>query len=171
MGPPRDIWLLPTDGTREPVVFLETPSDETPAMFSPDGRWIAYVSDESGRREVYVRPFPGPGERTQISVNGASEPMWARNGRELFYREGNRLMTVTVEAGSTFVASAPQALFEGRFVQVDFGLGASTANYDVSQDGRRFLMVRRKNPVTPTVVHVVVNWLEGLNGRDSGRNQ
>lgn len=158
----RDIFLLPTAGTREPTAFLETPADEAAAAFSPGGRWIAYVSNETGREEVYVRPFPGPGAPATISTDGGVEPRWARNGRELFYRSGNRMMAVRIGDGSGFVASAPTPLFEGRFEMK--GYGGSLANYDVSSDGR-FVMVRRKNPVTPTVIHIVFNWPRALENR------
>jgi Tol biopolymer transport system component len=154
-GTSRDIFLLPTAGTRQPTTFLGTAADEAGATFSPDGRWIAYVSDETGREEVYVRPFPGPGAPSTISTEGGVEPRWARSGRELFYRSGNKMMAVNIGDGSGFVASAPTTLFEGRFEMK--GYGGSSANYDVSPDGR-FVMIRRKNPVIPTVVHVVFNW-------------
>lgn len=156
-----DIYVLPTSGPSEPRPFLQTPANETAAMFSPDGRWIAYVSDDSGQDEVYVRPFPGPGERIEISTDSGVEPLWSRDGRELFYREGNKLMLVKLATSSTLAASAPQVLFEGRF-EKEPQWGASTANYDVTSDGRHFVMVRRKNPLTPTVIQVVLNWPEAL---------
>jgi Tol biopolymer transport system component len=162
-GASGDIYLLPVDGEREPVAFLTTPATELAGMFSPNGQWIAYVSDESGRYEVYMRPFPGPGSRIQVSTNGGIEPNWSRDGRELFYREGNRMMSVSLREGSAIDLSAPEALFEGRF---EYNLaGARTSNYDVSLDGSRFVMVRRKNPVTPTVIQVVFNWSEQLNSQ------
>jgi len=160
-GASEDIYLLPVGDEREPVAFLTTPASEFAGMFSPNGQWIAYVSDESGRYEVYMRPFPGPGSRIQISTKGGVEPLWSRDGRELFYREGNRMMSVSLSVGSALEVSAPETLFEGRF---EYALsGGRTANYDVSLDGSRFVMVRRKNPVTPTVIQVVFNWSEQLN--------
>ncbi len=165
-GSPDHIDLLPTSGAREPIAFSTTPASETAAMFSPDGRWLAYMSDDSGRDEIYVRPFPGPGERIQMSTEGGVEPLWARDGHELFYREGNKMMVVRVTAGASLAASAPKPLFEGRFQKTQ--RGASVANYDVSPDGRRFVMVRRKNLATPTAIDVVFNWPEALQARALG---
>jgi eukaryotic-like serine/threonine-protein kinase len=160
----RDVLLFPArGGSRQPIAFADSPANEYAAMFSPDGRWIAYVSDQSNRPEVYVAPFPGPGQRIQISVAGGTEPVWARNGRELFYREGNKLMAVSFPGGSIDAATAPRALFEARFEGTN-NMGAETANYDVSPDGRRFVMARRKNLVAPRVIHVVLNWREALIG-------
>jgi Tol biopolymer transport system component len=151
--------LLSTTGARQPTVYLETPADESGATFSPDGRWIAYVSDETGRHEVYVRPSPGPGAPITISVGGGIEPRWSRNGRELFYRNGNRMMAVTIGGDAALVASAPATLFEGRYETKDFG--GSSANYDLAPDGR-FVMIRRKNPLTPTTIDIVFNWPRAL---------
>ncbi len=159
-GTGADILLLPTSAPHEPRALIETPAGERAAMFSPDGRWIAYVSDLSGQDEVYVTPFLGPGESTRISTAGGVEPVWARNGQELFYREGDRLMVVRAGAGSWASPGTPEALFEARFAKTQWGAGS--ANYDVSPDGRRFLMVRRKHPVAPTFIHVVLNWPEAL---------
>jgi Tol biopolymer transport system component len=89
----RDIWILSVKD-RKSALFLSTPATEGAARFSPDGRWIAYVSDESGRPEIYVQPYPGPGGKWQISADGGIEPVWNANGRELFYRSGNRMMAV-----------------------------------------------------------------------------
>ena len=86
----RDIWFLPLEGDRKPTPFFLTPFDESAAKFSPDGRWIAYASNESGRREIYVQPYPGPGGKWQVSATGGDEPVWARNGRELFFATGVR---------------------------------------------------------------------------------
>lgn len=155
----HDLYRLNME-TRQAEALLETPFFETAARLSPDGHWVAYVSDRSGRREIYVQPFPGPGDPIKISPNSGEEPVWARDGRELFYREGNKLMVVALGAGSTLDPSRPEPLFEGRFVKIEIGGG--NANYDVSPDGRRFIMVRQKNPVTPTVIHVVFNWPEAL---------
>ena len=92
-----DVWMLPVGSDGKPQAFLRTPYDERHPMFSPDGRWLAYTSNESGRDEVYVLSYPGPGGKRQISNQGGSQPLWARDGRELFYRNGNRFMAVSVE--------------------------------------------------------------------------
>jgi serine/threonine-protein kinase len=162
-GVRSDIWLRNMNDGSD-VAFLETDAAEHAAMFSPDGNWIAYVSDDSGRQEVYVKGFPDTGGRTSISTQGGIEPVWARSGRELFYRQGDRLMVVDLSAGPDRPAT-PEVLFEGRFRKSDWG--AQSANYDVSLDGTRFVMVRDKSPVLPTVIQVVFNWPEALWGTGS----
>jgi eukaryotic-like serine/threonine-protein kinase len=157
----RDLWLLPRDGDRTPRLLLGTPHDERVAMFSPDGKWLAYLSDESGREEVYVQAFPSSGGRWQVSTDGGSEPVWARSGRELFYRSGNTLMSVDIEAKPTFSAGVPKRLFESRFVS-----NVGRANYDVSVDGKQFLMVEAIGSDTRTTqVNVVQEWFEELKRR------
>ena len=127
-------------------------------MFSPDGKWIAYESSESGNEEVYVRARVGSGAKWQVSIEGGNEPMWRGDGRELFYRNGNRLMSVKVGADALFTASKPEVLFSG-----EFEAGAtvpSWTNYDVSPDGNRFLMVRPapENSGETNTLHVVTGW-------------
>lgn len=107
----HDLWVLPLEGERRPKPFLITRFAETGAVFSPDGRYLAYHSDESGRMDVYVRPYPGPGPRWIISPAGGQDPVWRRNGRELLYRtgtKGDRMMSVAVDARSTFDARPPR---------------------------------------------------------------
>ncbi|MFN2386808.1 MAG: protein kinase, partial [Thermoanaerobaculia bacterium] len=156
-----DIWVFPLEGKRTPRPFLETPFNERAARFSPDGRWLAYISNESGRDEVYVQPFPGAGGKWQISTSGGTEPVWSRDGREIFYRSGEKMMAVTVVIGETFSAENPRLLFEGRFVPTRRG----DAAYDVSPDGQRFLMVKRIQESIPTQLNVVLNWFEELKRR------
>ena len=127
-----DLWVVPLGGERKPSLFLQTPSNESAPIISPDGRWLAYVSNESGRFEIYARPFSGPGGKWQISTEGGTEPVWARNGRELFYRNGDKMMAVDVNqsrdpgpfptgAGSNgavpsaFTAGIPRLLFEKKY--------------------------------------------------------
>ena len=129
-------------------------------MISPDGRWIAYVSDVSGRDEVYVQSFPESGERIPISTQGGIEPVWRRDGRELFYRNGDKLMAVTLGISPKLTPGVPEVLFEGRFRKTL--LVSEAANYDVSPDGNSFVMVRQKNLVTPAVIQVMLNWPEVL---------
>ena len=150
-----DIWLLPLEGDRKPQPFLQTKFLEHMAAFSPDGHWLAYVSDESGRAEVYARPFPGPGQKVQVSTDGGTDPVWARNG-ELFYRNGNKMMAVEIRTQPAFEASQPQPLFEGQYHS-----SVSRANYDVTADGQRLLMLKSKDPA-PTQINVVLNWFEEL---------
>jgi serine/threonine-protein kinase len=157
----NDIWLVALAGGK-PVPFLRTRASEDNPHFSPDGRWLAYVSDESGRSEVYVQPFPGPGGKWMISTGGGTEPVWARAGRELFYRSGDKLMAVTIVTQPAFVAGLPRVLFEGTFEPT----GTGTSGFDVSPDGRRFLMIQPTAPERPaTQVNVVINWFEELRQR------
>jgi len=152
------------DRTVRPVAA--TRFGEGSAKFSPDSRWIAYSSDESGRPQIYVQAFPGPGPKIQISNDGGTDPVWRNSGGELFYRSGNRMMVVSVSTGATFRASAPRPLWEGNYSR---GLGSScgmpgvaSSNYDVTPDGQRFLMVRDDDDVDSTKIVVVLNWVEEL---------
>jgi len=157
-----DIWILRL-GDRKLQPFLQTPFNESVPRFSPDGRWLAYISDESGRYEVYVQPFPGPGGKWQISTEGGTEPVWNPNGRELFYRNGDKMMAVDIATQSGFVAGKPRMLFEGRYQRTP----ATSPDYDVSADGQRFLMLKsdEQDASAPTQINVVLNWFEELKQR------
>jgi Tol biopolymer transport system component len=153
-----DIWILQI-GDRKAIPFLQTPFNEAAASFSPDGDWLAYVSNESGRYEIYVKPYGGPGGKWQISTGGSTEPVWNPNGRELFYRQGDKMMAVDVSTQPAFSAGKPKVLFEGHYVPTP----VSFPNYDVSADGQRFLMLRALNPAQSlTQINVVLNWTEEL---------
>jgi hypothetical protein len=150
-----DIWVLRiSDRKAEP--FLVTPFNEGAPQFSPDGHWLAYVSDESGRFETYVQPYPAGG-KTPISTDGGTEPVWNRNGRELFYRSGNKMMAVDIATQPSFTASKPRLIFEGPYVLT----GTTMPEYDVSSDGQHFLMLKPE-PAAPTQINVVLNWSEEL---------
>src|SRR5262245_23834026 len=139
--------------------FVRTRFFEGGPVFSPDGRWLAYWSDETGRPEVFVQPYPGPGGKWQVSTDGGTEPVWNDNGRELFYRSGNKMMAVDVSTGNTFSAGRPRMLFESEYVPSP----ASLRNYDVSSDGQRFLMLKPGTETqTVTQINVVTNWTEEL---------
>jgi serine/threonine-protein kinase len=154
----RDIWVLRLSD-RKVLPFLQTPFNETSPRFSPDGRWLAYISDKSGLYEIYVQPYPGPGEKLQISTDGGTEPAWNPNGRELFYRSGNKMMAVDITTQPGFAAGKPQMLFEGQYASAPFPID----NYDVSPDGQRFLMVKATEQASPaTRINVVLNWFEEL---------
>ena len=161
-GRAADAFILPMSEPRDPIEFAATAASERAPMFSPNGDWVAYVSDESGRDEIYVRAFPGPGPATLISTDGGDEPMWSKDGRELFYRSGNRMMAVGVSQGSEIAPSVPLELFTGRFDRRE--PGGEFANYDISADGLRFLMVRRRSSATPSVIQVVLDWPSLLSG-------
>ncbi len=133
-----DIWVLRLSD-RKAQPFLQTKFNERAPQFSPDGRWLAYSSDESGRYEIYVQPYPGPGGKWQISADGGREALWSRNGRELFYRNGNKMMAVQIATQPGFSAGTPKMLFEGNYQMLP---AQSTPNYDVSADGQRFLMLK-----------------------------
>ena len=158
-----DIGLLSTkDGTIRP--WLATPANEAWPEFSPDGKWMAFASDVSGRFEVYVQPFPGPGPRQQVSIDGAASPLWSRDGKKLFFatRSANRqmqLLAVDVGAGAPPAFSRPRLLFSG-----SYGTLGGPTGYDVAPDGKRFLMVEHLDPPpTPTTaLHVVLNWTQEL---------
>jgi Tol biopolymer transport system component len=140
----EDLWFLPRGETPRP--FLVTPARENAPAFSPDGRWIAYQSDVSGRPEIYAQPFPGPGARQLVSTKGGKEPVWSYDGRELFYREGTALMAVPVETAGAFRAGLAKRLFDGPYVADNTG----HASYDVSPQGDKFLMIRMKKPASPS---------------------
>jgi Tol biopolymer transport system component len=157
-----DIYVLRL-GDHKGQPFLRTPFNEGAPRFSPDGRWLAYVSDESGRYEVYAQPYPGPGGKWQISTEGGTEPVWNPNGRELFYRSGNKMMAVETTTQPTFSAGKPKVLFAGPYQPTPI----LNANYDVSPDGQRFLMLKPSDPAeaVPTQINVVLNWFEELKRR------
>jgi len=157
-NPSFDLYTLPLrDGKPQP--FLRTSSNQTAPRFSPDGHFIAYASNESGRYEIYVRPYPGPGGKWQISTDGGGEPVWNPKGRELFYRNGNKMMAVDVTTEGTFSAGKPRVLFEGGYVPTP----RSFPDYDVSPDGQRFLMLKANDQgQSPEQINVVLNWLEEL---------
>lgn len=147
-----DIWTLPMRGERTLRPYLRGPSDEHSPAVSPDGRWLAYVSNESGRDEVYVQPFPKPGTRVLVSSGGGREPRWAASGREIFYRGEPGMVATAVTTSPSFRVGGRIVLFDDKpFLAHLYG-----AAYDVHPDGRRFLMIRR-GLESPQVV-VVLNW-------------
>jgi len=156
----RDIWFLPLQGDRTPQPLLTTPFEERAPSVSPDGRWLAYTSEETGREEVYVRPYPGAGGRWQVSTGGGQEPLWARTGRELFYRSGDSLIAVDVRPGPVFSVGSRRRLFQGRYAANN-----NYPNYDVHPDGRRFLMI--KSQEGPSELVAVLGWFEELRRRTS----
>ena len=121
-----------------PHLFVESTTYETAPRFSPDGRWMAYGSNESGRYEIYVRPYPGPGGKWQISTDGGTEPVWNPKGHELFYRDAQKMMAVEYSVQPSFSVGKPKMLFEGPYVLTP----RSFPDYDVSPDGQRFLMLK-----------------------------
>ena len=150
-----DIWVLPLEGERKPQKFLATEFNERDPIFSPDGRWIAFISDRSGQDQVYLTQYPGPGGIVPISAEGGTEPMWAPSGTELFYRNGAEMMLVSIRTEPTFRAETPRLLFEGSYT---YTRPHWAANYDISPDGQRFLMIQEE--LGTDQINVVLNWFE-----------
>ena len=157
--PFADILLLDL-GSRRITPFLNSPVDEYHPEFRPDGRWLAYASTDSGRWEVYVRPFPRSGGKWQISSDGGWEPLWARSGRKLFYRWGNQVWVVDVRTDTGFTPGKPRLLFE----KPGYAHAHPHSGWDISLDGRRFLMVKEEEmkPQPVTEMILVQNWFEEL---------
>ena len=154
-----DIVLLDVPSGRV-TPFLDSRSNELFPDFSPDGRWIAYTSDESKRNEVYVRAFPGPGLKQPVSSQGGEEPLWARNGKQLFYTWEDQVWVVDVKTDDDFAAAKPRLLFK---IPGYVG-GYPVRTYDLSLDGQRFLMGKpaRWKPIPVTEMILVQNWFEEL---------
>lgn len=149
-----DLQMMRLDAERTVSPLLVSEFTESNPAVSPDGRWIAYRSDESGRNEVYVQRFPELGGRVQISTAGGTSPLWSSDGAELYYRQGPAMMAVAVDgAGAAFSAGQAVRLFEGRY------LDDQARNYDIAADGR-FLMIKQAD--TLKRIHVVVDWIEDL---------
>ncbi len=151
----KDIWMLHLDEKKtEP--FLSTEFDERHAVFSPDETWIALTSNQTGQNEVYVKSYSGEAGMVQLSKDGGTEPVWASNGRELFYRNGNAIMVVSFETEPSLKPETPRLLFEHVF-----DLASAGRNYDVSPDSQRFVIVKGiERP--PEHFNVVLNWFEEL---------
>ncbi len=165
----NNIGILHLEPESTEEILLGTPFAEIEPSLSPDGRWLAYVSNESGRREVYVQPFPNGEGRWPASTEGGDEPVWSPTGGELFYRNGDRMMVVAVSGTSDLRLGTPSVLFEGHYERDPFGPDAR--NYDVSPDGSRFLMIRREvdRDRPQQQLNIVVNWFEELRELDPNR--
>ena len=162
-----DLWALPLVGERKPFPVVQTPFEESAGQFSPDGRWLVYQSNESGRMEIYVRPFPGPGDQWAVSTAGGSQPRWRPDGKELFYVAPDaRLMAAPIGVApdrQTLEPGTPVPLFSTRLASgsnITGGFG-SKAQYMVAPDGR-FLMNVAVEGATPSPITVVLNWDAGL---------
>ena len=148
--------------------MVATPSEERAPWLSPDARWLAYVSDDSGRDEVYVKrcgrclgeEVAADEQRKRISTNGGTAPVWSSDGSELFYVEGQKMMSVAIRADPDFDQISPELLFEAAFVLDQWG----NPNYDVAPDGERFVMIRdsETNPGQGHRINIVLNWFEEL---------
>ena len=166
-GTNRDIGILPVSGDRKPFLFLQTAANEVHGQVSPDGKWIAYNSDESGGfvNDIYIQKFPEGGQKIRVSTSGGDQARWRRDGRELFFLSPDgRLMTVPVEMTPELKIGTPVPLFEIQTL-VGGGLGTN-AHYDVTADGQRFIVVSRLGDTGNPPVTVVLNWLAALPADD-----
>jgi len=155
-----DLWLLPLQGDHKPVPYLQTPFNEANAQFSPDGRWMAYVSNESGQPQVYVQAIPASGAKWQISPTGGDQPRWRRDGKELFYISADRKLTVvSVKSGTAFEAGTPHSLFELDPIYAPF---SGRFAYQPTADGKRFLILANVSGAVGPPITVVLNWQAGL---------
>jgi Tol biopolymer transport system component len=153
-----DLWILPTFGDQKPYPFLKTKFSELWPAFSPDGRYIAYQSNESGRTEIYVQSFPGPGGKWQVSADGGTDAHWSGDGKELFFRSADQKLTaVPVTTGATFEAGTPKALFP-----VHLDPGTSRNRYIPAAVGDRFLLVATPARASMAPTTVVLNWMADL---------
>jgi serine/threonine-protein kinase len=157
----REIKLVPLAGERRPVPLLASINDDKEPRVSPDSKWLAYVSNESGREEVYVRSLSGAGGRLPVSNDGGGEPLWSRDGKRLLYRAGARLIAATIATSPSLLVTARETLFEG-----PFATDLYHPNYDVAPDGRSFVMVRPVEENRQLVM--VVNWIQELRQRTKG---
>jgi serine/threonine-protein kinase len=159
----EDIWTLSLEGDRAAKPWLQTSANEWAGRLSPDGRWMAYNSDESGQAEVYVQPFPGPGGKWLASQGGGGfNAIWSRDGRRLYFRRGDQILETDVDTASGFTLGTPRILFSGRYL-------ATGRDFDVSPDGTRFVMMRNDDPRSTTTLHVVLNWWHALDARANTR--
>ena len=166
----QNIVALSTAGNGKLIPVVQTRFDDYYPEFSPDGRWLAYASNESGRDEVYIQAYPGPGPKVLVSIEGGIAPAWRQNGRELYYTAPAqtaggatlRMMVVPITVAGSLRAGRPQALFEGRFL-----VSANVRGYDITPDGQRFLMVQpmERPPIVPNQIVVVQNWFDELRQR------
>ena len=156
----EDALTLKLDGQSEPQSWLATAFRDIGTTFSPDGKWIVYVSDESGQNEIYVRSFPGPGGRIQVSTDGGNQPLWIANG-EIFYKQANQMIAVQVQTKPELIVSRPQKLFEGQYI---YGNVGPFASYDVTPDGQQFVMIKGGGATEEArqEIIVVLNWFEEL---------
>lgn len=157
-----DLHLLLLEGQPTSRPLLQTPSNESSPAISPDGRWIAYSSDESGGSQIYVRPFPETDKgQWQISTKSGNSPLWSPDGRELFYQDGEAMMVVAVETTGSFSPAPPKLLFTGKYDR-----GGGLRNFDITPDGRRFIMIKETGPtLDPSArdqLTIVLNWFEEL---------
>jgi Tol biopolymer transport system component len=153
----RDLWALPmTDGDHKPIEIVKTQFDELNGQFSPDGRWVAYETNESGPFQIVVQPFPVASSKSQVSISGGSQPRWSADGKELYFiaPDGKMMAAQVNVSGGTFTASTPVALFQASPVA---GAGSNKQQYAVSRDGR-FLINQSADSSAATPITLILNW-------------
>jgi Tol biopolymer transport system component len=155
----QGLWVLPLSGDRKPYAFLHSQSTEMMwGKLSPDVRWLAYQSNETGDDEIYVQAFPGKERKWPVSVKGGTRPIWSRDGKELFYIAADKkLMAVDVKSGAGFERGNPKPLFQARMRP-----GPGYPGFAVSSDGKRFLLAAPVEPGANPPMTVVVNWHAGV---------
>ena len=153
-----DLMVVPLDGERKPREFLKTRFNEFGARFSPDDRYLAYVSDETGRSEVYVRAVSGEGGKQQVSLDGGTAPVWAPNGREIFFRNGNAVLSADISLTPQIRVGRSRVLFTGNYAPASIDSPA----YDVTPDGNAFVMVQPYEETVVSRMIVIVNWFDEL---------
>jgi serine/threonine protein kinase/Tol biopolymer transport system component len=151
----RNIWVCTTRDSI-PTPFLNTENNDFGAAISPDGKWITYTSDRTGQDEIYIIPYPGPGGEEPVSTQGGGRALWAPDGRELFYREGDKMMFVTVKTQPSLKLGMPEPLFEKPYLSNNW-----SPQYDIHPDGDRFVMIK-ENELTNSQINIVLNWFELL---------
>jgi serine/threonine-protein kinase len=155
-----DIWERPLEPEGEPRPLVQNPgSDQSEPILSPDGRWLAYASNESGQEQVYVKPYDIPGGSRQISVDWGTAPLWSPDGRTIYYRDRERIMAVEIQPDPTLSAGRPRLLFEGA---LDLDPDSNVRAFDLSPDGQRFVMLQGEGGSTTAQIQVALNWFEEL---------
>jgi len=157
LGGTADLWTLAPDGKASP--FLVSRASKVGGQFSPDGKTVAYVSDETGRDEVYIHPFDRPGQAMAVSTQGGSAPKWSPDGKEIFYRRGDSFLVAGVNTNAPLTVGESKKMFD---LRAAYGRGTNHPGYDVSPDGKRFLVQQLDARATPTQINVVLNWVEEL---------
>ncbi len=152
-GTRREIWIVPLNGEGDPYSLVATRANKGSGRFSPNGKWIAYMSDASGEWQIYVEEFPGPGKRIQVSLRGGSNPVWAPDGKSLFFQNGatrassNKIMVVDLATPEDFDNPKPRLLFDTK---------DSFSGFDIAPDQKRFLLKLVPEDTPPS--HVILNW-------------
>lgn len=152
------IRVVNADGSGNVRTLVSGPFDARGAVFSRDGKWIAFASNESGRDEIYVEPYEGPGSRWRVSTAGGREPVWSTNGKTVFYRGDEEMLAVDIETEPEFRRSKPRVIFKDVYESEH----RADRNYDISPDGRRFLMLKSARPFAAAELTVVLNWRTSL---------